>query len=108
MEQIKEANELQRDVERLEDELDRVIEINKKLYQENCQVDSLWYQLNRASNEVMRDAWHWKWVIVLIGIEMWRLHLDAQHWIDIRSLLEGIASDLRYLLDAVDPHGMRG
>lgn len=54
------------------------------------------------------DCWQWKWIIILIGVELWRLHLDQQHWTDIRSCVEGIAIDLHNLLDAVDPHGPRG
>jgi hypothetical protein len=66
------------------------------------------YQVRLAWDRLCADAWQWKWVIILIAVELWRLHLDAQYWSDSTSCLGGIASDLSNLLDAVDPHGPRG
>jgi hypothetical protein len=111
MEQEPTVEELKNIIDGLNEDIEELIRKNKTFCASNYFAYYARQILRKFAQDLKMfadDAWNWKWVIVLIAVELWRLHLDAQHWNDIASCLGGIASDLSNLLDAVDPHGPRG
>jgi len=74
------------------------------------EVDSLraYEDIRRWLHAFVMDVWHWKWVILLVVVELLRLSFDAQWSQQLGKEVRDIYGLIDNLVDAVAPGASRG
>jgi hypothetical protein len=91
-----------------------VLEQNEKLAKQNDDLRDerenlrplIWLRNELVAS--VRDILYWKWVIVLIAVEVMRMHLDIVHSQELQSKVQEVWDLLDSFLDAVAPGAPRG
>jgi len=60
------------DIKELQEQVERLVDYNRRLSQEN----NLRYRVDRAARRILDDLWEWRWMIVLILVELIRLRVE--------------------------------
>jgi hypothetical protein len=60
---------------------------------------SIWLWAEERIRREIADARYWRWVIVLIAVELWRLHVELAHFEIERDMQENIHTIEQIIID---------
>jgi hypothetical protein len=97
------VEELKKTIEELQEDLDYAVKQNRTF----CEANNLGYQVRRSLGKLGADAWNWKWVIILVVVEVYRFWIDQQNALASMDALQKIQGLIIDFMDLVKP-GPRG